>query len=57
MSSARLLGKVATVILFSGFVVVMAGLEAGSWLVGIGVIVSLAAGVDYAVQTLRLRSL
>lgn len=56
VSSARPLGKVATVILFSGFVLVIAGIKAGSWVVGGGVALSVAAGLDYAIRTLRAGS-
>lgn len=53
VSSARPLGKTATIVLFSGFVVVMAGWRFGVAVVGFGVAVSLAAGLDYARETYR----
>lgn len=53
VSSARVLGKVATVALFSGFVFVMAGFRFGVWVVGAGVIMSVGAGIDYALCTFR----
>lgn len=51
---ARFLGKAATAVLLTGIAVIMLGQpDAGSWIVGAGVIVSLAAGVDYVRVTFR----
>lgn len=54
--SARTLGKVATVVLFIGFLMVIAGLSLGLWVCGTGVILSLAAGLDYAREARHLWS-
>jgi len=54
--SARSLGKLATVVLFIGFLMVIAGLSLGLWICGVGVALSLAAGLDYARQARQLWS-
>ena len=52
--AARLPGKIATVVLFTGIAALLAGLEAlGRPVVLAGVGLSLVAGVDYAVRVLR----
>ena len=53
---ARFMGKAATVLLFGGFAVLIAGLgTAGYWVCAAAVACSLAAGVDYALVYVRLR--
>jgi len=46
--AARLSGKAATVVLFTGFALAMVGWPLGTWVTGAGVLLSLGAGVDYA---------
>ncbi len=52
--SARSLGKIATVVLFIGFGGILAGMSTlGTWLASLGVALSVAAGIDYAVLAWR----
>ena len=54
--SARPLGKAATVLLFTSFALILAGYSgAGAFLTALGVLCSLAAGIDYAWVAARMR--
>lgn len=54
---ARFLGKAATAILLCGVLLILVSLEhVGRTAIGVGILVSLAAGVDYLLVALRWRS-
>lgn len=53
VTAARRLGKVATAVLFTGLAFAIAGIAPGVLIVGAGVLLSLAAGVDYGLDAWR----